>query len=137
MPKYWTCNCLNPLPNDKILDLSKLKVFADDKIYLTEKLKFLFRRVENIIGKGENTVTSIVFFSHNVFKSLLIQGCCDLWVFFLIFFHPTYRRSKCNDCMETMEDVDVKMKMEVIVKVRQNDLNMKIDVRPIFSDKKF
>ena len=29
----------NPLPNNKILDWSKLKVFADDKIKVTEKLK--------------------------------------------------------------------------------------------------
>ena len=42
------------LPNDKILDLSKLKAFADDKINVTEKLKFVLGRVENFVGKGEN-----------------------------------------------------------------------------------
>ena len=31
-----------------------MKAFADNKIYLTEKLKFVFRRIENIVGKGEN-----------------------------------------------------------------------------------
>ena len=31
----------NSLPNDKILDWSKLKAFADDKINITEKLKFV------------------------------------------------------------------------------------------------
>ena len=40
------------LPNNKILDLSKLKANADDKIL--EKLKPDFRRVENIEGKREN-----------------------------------------------------------------------------------
>ena len=30
----------NSLPNDKILDWSKLKAFADDKINMNEKLKF-------------------------------------------------------------------------------------------------
>ena len=45
---------LNPLPNVKILDLSKFKAFADDEIILTQKLKFLLRRVENIVRKGEN-----------------------------------------------------------------------------------
>ena len=54
---------LNPSPNDRILDRSKLKAFADDKINLTEKLKLVFRRVENM-------VTSIFSFSHSVFKSL-------------------------------------------------------------------
>ena len=44
------------LPNNKILDLSKLKANADDKILVNviEKLKHDFRRVENIVGKREN-----------------------------------------------------------------------------------
>ena len=42
----------NPLPNEKFLAWSKFK--ADDKITVTEKLEFLFRRVENIVGKREN-----------------------------------------------------------------------------------
>ena len=33
---------------------SKLKAFADNKIDMTEKLKFVFGRIENIVGKGEN-----------------------------------------------------------------------------------
>ena len=45
---------VNPLPNDKILDWSKLKAFADDKINVSENLKFVLGRVENIVGKGEN-----------------------------------------------------------------------------------
>ena len=40
------------LPNDKILDWSKLKAFADDKC--DKKLKIVLGRVENIVGKGEN-----------------------------------------------------------------------------------
>ena len=44
----------NPLPNDKILYLSKFKAFADNKINVTQKLKFALGRVENIVGKGEN-----------------------------------------------------------------------------------
>ena len=43
---------LNSLPNDKILDLSKLKAFADDKINETQKLKFKLGRLENTVGKG-------------------------------------------------------------------------------------
>ena len=44
------------LPNNKILDLSKFKANADDKILVNviEKLKTDFRRVENIVGKREN-----------------------------------------------------------------------------------
>ena len=42
------------LPNDKILNWSKLKAFAVDKLILAEKLKFVLGRVENNVGKGEN-----------------------------------------------------------------------------------
>ena len=45
---------MNSLPNNKILDQSKLKGFADNKINMAQKLKFVFGRVENIVGKGEN-----------------------------------------------------------------------------------
>ena len=46
--------CFNPLPNNKILDWSKLKALADDKINVTEKVKYVLGRAENIVGKGEN-----------------------------------------------------------------------------------
>ena len=45
---------VNSLPNDKISNWSRLKAFADDKINVTEKLKFVLRRAENIVEKGEN-----------------------------------------------------------------------------------
>ena len=44
----------SPLPNNKISDWSKFKAIADDKINVTEKLKFVLGRVENIVRKGEN-----------------------------------------------------------------------------------
>ena len=46
--------CFNTLPNDKILNQSKSKAFTDDKIRVTEELKFGLGRVENIVGKEEN-----------------------------------------------------------------------------------
>ena len=55
-----------------------MEAFADNKINVTEKLKFLLKQVENIVGKGEKcwlpafspflTVFSKVFFS-KVIKS--------------------------------------------------------------------
>ena len=45
---------INPLPNDKIFCLSKLKAFADDKINETQKLRYILEWIENIVGKGEN-----------------------------------------------------------------------------------
>ena len=34
--------------------MSKLKAFSDDKINGTRMLKFVFDKVENIVGKGES-----------------------------------------------------------------------------------
>ena len=45
----------NSVPKDKISDLSQFNVFADDKIRVTRKLKFVVGRLENIVGKRENT----------------------------------------------------------------------------------
>ena len=58
------------LPNDKFLDWSTLKALADDKINLTEKLKFVLGPVENIMGRGENAGYQFSI-SHNAFKKLL------------------------------------------------------------------
>ena len=40
---------LNPFPHDKILDQTKLKVFADDKLNITTMLISVFDRVKNIV----------------------------------------------------------------------------------------
>ena len=45
---------VDPLPNDKILDLSKLKAFTEHNLNVYHKLKFALGRIENIVGKGEN-----------------------------------------------------------------------------------
>ena len=42
---------LIPLPNDKILELSKFKAYADDKINATRSLNFVLGGVKNILGK--------------------------------------------------------------------------------------
>ena len=42
------------LPNDRILDWSKLKAFAADKIKLAKMMIFVLDRVENNVRKGEN-----------------------------------------------------------------------------------
>ena len=45
---------VNPLPNCKILDWSKLKACADDEINVIEMMISLCNWVENFVGKGEN-----------------------------------------------------------------------------------
>ena len=45
---------LNPFPNDKFLDSSKLKEFADDNFKFSENGRKFFKWIENIVEKGEN-----------------------------------------------------------------------------------
>ena len=63
---------MNPLPNDKSLDMTKLKAFAYHKLKVAKLMIFLFDRVENTVGKGEMLVSSIFSFSQSVFQSLLL-----------------------------------------------------------------
>ena len=65
---------LDPLPNNKKLDWSKSKAFADDKINVIEKLKFVLGRVENMVGNGENAGYQHFLLFHNVFNRLVFQG---------------------------------------------------------------
>ena len=44
---------MSSVPNNKILDVTKLKAFADDKINVAQIMISVFDRVENIL-KGEN-----------------------------------------------------------------------------------
>ena len=53
---------VNSLPNDKIFDKPKFKVLADDKIIVPLRLRFVFRRIENIVRKGENGYRHFLLF---------------------------------------------------------------------------
>ena len=48
---------VNSLPNNKILDWSKLKAFADDKNNFTQNLNFVLGRVEKFWEKEKMLVT--------------------------------------------------------------------------------
>ena len=63
---FWFCKeffqvtsnfCFNPFPHGKILDQTKLKAFADDKLNVTKMIISVFDRIENIVGKGEIACT--------------------------------------------------------------------------------
>ena len=45
---------VNSLRNNKISDLSKVKVFAKYTVKVAKMMISLFSRVENLVGKGEN-----------------------------------------------------------------------------------
>ena len=64
----------NPLLNDKILDWSKLKAFADDKIDVTEKLKIVLGRVENTGGKEENAGNQHFLLFPQCFQKVTFSG---------------------------------------------------------------
>ena len=53
---YQTIPTFYSLPKDQILDLSQLDAFSDDKTDMTQKLKFVSVKIENIVGKGENAL---------------------------------------------------------------------------------
>ena len=55
--KFLECDFIHTSPNDNSfnsLDWSKLKALADDEINVTQILKSVLARTENIVGKEEN-----------------------------------------------------------------------------------
>ena len=71
----------NSLPNDKFLDWSKLKGFADDKINAAEKFEFVLQREENIVGKRRKCWLPAfspfpTMFSKSCFFRVVKSGLC-------------------------------------------------------------
>ena len=61
---YQTLNhykVFNPLPKFQILELSNLKAFADDIINVTQALKFVLERIENIVGKANKRTMMVLY----------------------------------------------------------------------------
>ena len=54
---------VNSLPNDKILEVTKLKGFADNKLNIANVTITLFNRVENTAEKEKMLVSGSVFYS--------------------------------------------------------------------------
>ena len=61
-------------PNNKILDWSKMKAFADNKINVNETVKFGLGRVENTVGKGENAGYQYFLFFPECFQKPSVSG---------------------------------------------------------------
>ena len=66
------------LPDDKILDWFELEAFADDKLNKYQKLYFVSRRVENIVGKGENPGYEHFILFPQSFQKASLQGLLNL-----------------------------------------------------------
>ena len=57
-----------------MLDWSNFKAFGNDKINVTQKLRYVYGRVENNVGKGENAGYQHFSFSHNVFTIGIVKS---------------------------------------------------------------
>ena len=64
----------NCLPNKKILDATKLKVFADDKLHFAKTTISLFDVIENSVGKGENAGYQYFLLFQQCFKKFSFLG---------------------------------------------------------------
>ena len=53
---------------------SKLKAFVEDKISVSEKLKFVLGRVESIVGKGEKAGYQHFLLSPQCFQKVSFSG---------------------------------------------------------------
>ena len=53
-PVKLTWNRIKPFSNDRLLDITKLKISADNKINEAQIMISVFDRVENIVRKGGN-----------------------------------------------------------------------------------
>ena len=75
-------------PDDKILGLSKLKAFADDKLNVTQNIKVVFHRIENIVGKnaGYQVFSSFpTMFSKGLFPPVLQKSSlCDKGLIYIL-----------------------------------------------------
>ena len=62
--------------DDKTLDFSKMKAFAEDKINKVSKIEICSYKVENIVDKGENAGYQhfLLFFPTMFSKFFLIRG---------------------------------------------------------------
>ena len=64
----------NPLTDDKILGLTKLKAAADDNLNVTQNIKVVLYRIENILGKEENAgYQHFLLFPQSFRKAFFLQ----------------------------------------------------------------
>ena len=95
-----TCD-FNSLPNDKILNWSKVKAFADANIKVLKKLIFVFDGVENIVGKGENAGYQHFLLFPQCFEKFFTQ-CRDCVV-------KSYKISSRITCTDKCSDKSAKI----------------------------
>ena len=72
---YHTIMSFKSIRNDNVLDCSKWKTFADDKINAAQELKIVLGSIYKILREKEKMLVGSIFsFSCNVFKQTSFQG---------------------------------------------------------------
>ena len=69
----------NSSTNDNFLDWTKVKAFADDKLNVA-KIVSVFDRIENIVGKGENTGNQHFLLFQQCFQKFFYVGSLKLGI---------------------------------------------------------
>ena len=69
----------NSLPNDKTLDMTKSKAFADNKLNITKITISSFDSIENTVGKGRNAGYQHFLPFPTVFSKAFILRVVILW----------------------------------------------------------
>ena len=70
-----------PFPNDKFLDSSKLKEFADDNFEFDESGKNFSKLVENTVGKGKIARYELFLLFPQSFQKTKLQTCKNQGLF--------------------------------------------------------
>ena len=78
--KFVVWERVNSLPNDKLLDWSDFKDFADDKINVTYRINFVMGGVENIVEKGENDFYQHFNLFPQCFQKSSLLGLLKVWI---------------------------------------------------------
>ena len=74
---------VNSLPNDKILDMTKLKAFTDNKINVAQIMISVFDRVENIVEKRRKCWLTAFSPFTTMFSKGFFHGVVKSWVVWL------------------------------------------------------
>ena len=82
------------LPNDKNLERTKLKAFADNKLNTAKMMTAFYDREENMVGKGENVVYQHFLLFFHCFLRVCLPG--SLKVYFSAKFSLQNRIKLCQ-----------------------------------------
>ena len=93
---------LYPLPNGKILDVTKLKAFVCNKLKVAKMIISIFERVENTVGKGESAGNQHFLLFAQCFQKPSFQGSLKVGIvwekylnYFLVNKNHCGKRRKC------------------------------------------